>query len=275
MDQADLRGVVYMLTGTRHSAVFACSVWSLRQYWDGPITVFAGDEAAVKTANLVFAESFGSIVPFEPKRQKRNSGYAAKPGIPRMSTYDKTLQLDADTLVCGKLDELWPRNDSELVLTRYSDWVTTGSIMKSRIRGWEKFAPEMANPQLASPHPAINTGILSYGRNCDVARDKWPEMCGRNSKAFICDEIAMQLLAFSYPNIRILDDRFNWSPLNSNPKPDVRIMHAHGRKHCHPKSIPYWFPVFKSLYLKNYAKMQEWVPAGDKRLAAYLENNPI
>lgn len=271
-------GVVYMLLGDKHAVQLAVSVRSLRRVYDGPISIFVGKDDAIgeKYATLIAEASGSNVVPFTPKRQRRHSGYASKPRIPKLSPYRHTLQLDADTLVLAPFDELWPRRDEETVLTPISDWVSNGRRIAGRLRKWEHVAPAEVANSLQRPYLALNTGVLAYGSRSRLAREAWLEMTMRQPDIFMSDELAMQLIYPDHFHVRVLDDRFNWSAIYpASPREDARILHMHGRKAVkHPNNRAIWWPEFLAAWREDYAGLRGWCPAGDKRLRQYLDENP-
>jgi len=272
------RGVIYFLMGNKHACVAAVSVWSLLRWYNGPILFLVGDnlgaEYADKIANSVGARA--EVKMFPVPVQRKNTGYAAKPRIPALSPFRFTIQLDADTVVVGPLGELWPTHDQETVLTQFAHWTSNGGdIVSSRIKWWSECAPNFVRYALQHELPAINTGILSYGVDSQLCKKAWLEMTMRNPESFINDEIAMQIVFPHFPHVRVLDDRWNFSPIHSRKKSDIRIQHHHGRKHVRPDAIKHWWPHFAACYQENFAGIRSWCPAGDKRLRAYLDENPL
>lgn len=260
------RGIIYMLIGARHLPVTAVSIRSLRKWWDGPISLFCGDAVSQQFGELIAKAAGADFHKFEPKIQKRHIGYASKPMIPLLSPYDQTIQIDGDTVVVGKLDELWPQNDKEVVLTRFGDWTTQGRIVSNRIKAWADVALEEVTVSLRSAYPALNTGVLSYNKTSELTSYQWAEMVARKPKQFISDEIAMQLLYPFAPNVRLAPNKFNFSPMYGKGD-DLSIIHLHGKKHLRKESINFWWPEYKATYLENFADIQGWTPAGDDRLS--------
>ena len=264
-------GIIYLLLGTKHSVVAAVSLYTLRQHYPvQPVTIFCGDETAKPYAEAIAKASSSDIRMLKTDQVKRNRGYTAKPMMPSLSPYENTIQLDGDTVIAGRFDELWPIRPDETVITSFSNWVTTGSGMRKRIEKWRGVAPDYVDRALSCDYPAINTGIVAYGQDALVARQMWPAMTAKMAGSFIADEIAMQLL-FPEPTIRVVDDKWNWSPAYGHARVDMRIVHHHGKKACRPKNLPFWWPYFKACWSANFADIQEWCPAGDSRLREYLQ----
>lgn len=274
------RGIIMFLLGSKHACVAAVSVWSLIRHYNGPILFLVGDNEGAKYAEKI-ANSVGTraeVKMFPIPAQRRNTGYAAKPRIPALSPFRFTIQLDADTVVTGPLGELWPSHDQETVLTQFAHWTTAGNIISSRVKWWQTISeppvPKLVRYSLEHELPAINTGVLSYGVDSKLCKAAWLELTMKNPESFINDEIAMQLLFPHFEHVRVLNDKFNFSPLFSNPRNDVAIVHHHGRKHLRPEALKIWWPCFTAAYRENFAKIRQWCPAGDNRLAEYLQANP-
>jgi len=267
------RGVIYYVQGTRHAAVMAVSMMTLRDHYAGDVTILCGDDAAKPYADAIAADARASVRMFEGKQQRRHAGYATKPTLPGRSPYDETVLIDADTAVIGSIEELFPTHRREWVLTRYSDWVTTGNIVSSRIKRWLKVAPTEAHNALARSRPALNTGVMGWGCESEAALVAWPEMASRLPKVFISDETAADLIWQKYPEeVRLLDDRWNWSPLfGASPYPKVRVIHWHGKKHIkRVVGLKLWWPFFLRSWTEHSGGIQQWAPGGDTYLAEKL-----
>src|SRR3990172_364703 len=142
---------------------------------------------------------------------KRGSGpmYLSKTAMHKLSPFDRTIFLDADTLVAGDITDVFPEDD-EIRITPWMDWISTGPMMSGRIKEWATQAPGEVARQLAKPWPAINTGVIGFSRKCQWTMDAWAEMTARNVR-FICDEVAMQLIFPDWPHV-ILHEKYNMTP---------------------------------------------------------------
>ena len=266
-------GVVYLLRGDSHAVRLLVSVNSLTRYWMGGVTIICTDETGYKYGKQIAeACNVDVICSIHPSR-KRHASFVHKTKINELSPYDSTVFLDCDTLVTGDITPIFPIND-EMVLTTFGNWVSTGNKMSGRIEKWSQVAPEHVNRMQQRSWPALNTGVFGFNRRT-MFMDDWYKFTDKNV-SFICDEIAAQLMYPDYP-VRLLDDRFNFSPRFGvfNAKKDASIYHFHGRKHLFPEAREIWLPEFASLFRKNLANVQEWCPAGDKRLAEFMRDNEI
>jgi len=278
------RGVTYLLTGNKFLVVAAISLRSLREHWDGPVTVFIDPEDPhLCTIRQIASAASASAESFDIHRQHRNTCYANKPRLPMTSPYRHTVQIDADTVVVGDLGELWPTFDGELVLTQFADWVTgpqggpKSRHVYGRVASWEKADPILAQQAMGAPYPAVNTGVLAYGREHPIVKTGWLAETLKNPNAFMSDELAMQLIYPEYPNVRMLDDRWNFSPIygTARGRSDTRIVHNHGKKHANrEQNRALWWPHFRAAWDEDWGGIRAWCPGGDGRLAEYIKQHP-
>lgn len=292
------RGVVYQFTKDRHAAVLLTSLMSLGKHYSGRVLLVVGDSKAEAVASQLLGDpritapfKRISAIRWDAPTHPRQMGYANKTRIAELCPYAEGIFLDADTLVVGSLDELWPERDLPVTLTRFSNWSTCGQRMKRRLEGWRKVAPHLVKACQNHSWPAINTGVFAWNKAESAPFfAEWNSLCLQNV-SFICDELSAQLLVgrdcletmaagYKYPvAVRVLDDRFNASPVYSWNQPgficeNVRIWHFHGRKHIrHPRGRALWVPWWRAAWDMNLGNVQSWAPAGDQHLAAWM-NDP-
>lgn len=276
------KGVLYMLTGTAHAAQLAVSLRSLRRHWQGAVAIVAGcaesHELAVKIAGDAAAGSV-VVVRWDAPRQ-RNAGYANKSELPRLSPFRRTVFLDADTLVVGDIKPVFPVDERQLVITQFYNWLSTGRKMRKRIEAWRGVAPVEVERMLAKDWPAINTGVIGFGREAPFTL-RWRELCQRRL-CFICDELAMQLL---FPDFEtaVLPSNFNASPTYCQESWRVPgdksavIWHGHGSRFVRDAGSGFgprlWMPEYRAAIADNFGGLADWSPAGDKSLAEYLQKH--
>lgn len=278
------QGICYLNIGTRCLVRLAVSIHSLRKHYDGPICIVnaAGlddrivDEFAADPSLLVDVKH----IPI--KTYRRRSAYVAKPSVYRWTPFDRSLFVDADTVFRADPSPLFEVGSS-FVVTKFSDWICSGGIIKKRIEPFFNIGdaaievPRLAKQVIAESWPAINTGVFVFDRNWTGMRS-WERLTqAARTRANFTDEIAAQvLLPFFGDDVSIVNDRWNWSPIygkSANPA----IVHFHGKKHLRPEAMPYWLPVFRECVELNVANIRSWMPAGDNRLAEFLsaENSNV
>ena len=261
------RGVTALFIGTKHAIVAAVSAMTLRDHWSGPVSWFC-DETAMPFATPICRAAGINLIRYEPVKQRRNSGYMNKTTLPSLSPYQETVQLDLDTVIVGTLDGLWPEKDDEWVLTPFAHWLNTGNIVGGRIKKWRNVAPKLVADKQKLVQPALNTGIMAYGSDCWLAKYVWREVTSLNPAIFISDETAADLITGQpewLQHVRLLDQRYNWSPMYSDPMEDRRVLHIHGPGRHVRDGWSTWSPYYVRAYEENFGGIREWLPqCGDK-----------
>ena len=116
--------------------------------------------------------------------------------------------------------------------------------------------------------PAVNGGVFAYQRGAEIV-DRWRELAETGRSTFICDEIALQLILTQYPH-KLLDCRYNCSPVYGLRQEESRIWHFHGERHVRDaRCREIWLPAYRDCLGENVARLAEWSPGGDRRLAAW------
>jgi hypothetical protein len=282
LERSDHKGVVYLLTGPSHAVRVVVSLWSLRKHFDGPITLYTTHPRSYEIGERCKADSRLRVDhrPFHDVATRRNSAFLTKVALLPHVPYDIAAYFDADTLVTGDIGELMDvRPEDEFHATQFSNWQTGGRIVSDRIKQWREIQQDRYDrayfdsliDAALQPQPAVNGGVFAVHRGASILRP-WFELAMIGKDTFICDEIALQLLLPHYPH-RLLDCRYNCSPLHGVNKHDARVWHFHGEKHVNRKAArDLWLPTYLECLQHDIAEMREWTPAGDRRLAAFLRN---
>lgn len=280
-EQTD-HGVVYVLTGPAHAARLVVSLWSLRRHYDGPVTVITTQPESHEIGRRCAADTRLRVEHREASQVagRRNASYLTKIEMLRRAPYPVTLLLDADTLVVGQIGELFRLEaEQQFCATQFADWTTAGRIMRRRILPWRDIegggvsAEQMAQfvEGALEPRPAINVGVLAIRRDAAVLDDWWRLACA-GRETFICDEIALQLLSPHYPH-RLLDCRYNCSPIHAADRQDVRVWHFHGEKHLKRAACrQLWLPAYEQAVREDVAGLAQWTPGSDRRLRGFLDS---
>lgn len=272
------RGFIYLLSGAAYAELLCVSLWSLRRHSSHPATIFATDPQSIEAARQIASDArLGATVqPIDLVPVRRHASYVTKATLPRQSPYDRTVYLDADTLVVGPVDELF---DAPMTATRFANWVTTGKIVGGRIRQWESVSPAakaLADAARSGPHPAINTGIFGFHRGYH-GLPVWETLTQAGHRCSFTDELSLQILALSWPDCKILDDRFNCSPLFGDGRIDARIWHFHGRGHVRVKrgnslGKSLWWEAFRAASAEKAGGIDQWAGRYDQAVKRELES---
>lgn len=268
-------GVLYLISGDRHVNVLAVSIYSLRHVgFRLPIHIAVGDDYPEPMVEMMAKDArLGPITwaRWDKPSLHRNDKYRQKCFMDGLSPFDKTVYLDADTLVRGSLKPLFEFSpDRAVTLTQFSDWNSNGRKIPNRIRPWNDVANADVQEMLARAYPAINTGIIAFDKSSGSQKffQEWRELTAKKI-VFICDELSAQLIFWRHA-CRVVDDRWNASPIHSN-RTDAIIWHGHGSKFIkREQGRKIWLPWYEACVEQNIAGIAEWTPAGDKRLREYL-----
>ncbi|HUU40923.1 MAG TPA: hypothetical protein VMW42_08285, partial [Desulfatiglandales bacterium] len=206
-----------------------------------------------------------------------NYALLTKTVVHRYSPYDRTIFLDADTVVVGSIDELFDMLDfDDVVFTRFCDWSSSRNPVAGRIKEWSSIFPELIGSAL-SFGPAINSGVFAFSRSEYAVGmlETWARMAVPGRKFFICDEVCLQLVVPMF-DCGVVDSVFNTSCKYGRLTPDTRVIHYHGKKHCRCGSpVPFmgdvWVSFFDEVMSKDIASVSAWCPAGDRQLGKFLK----
>ncbi len=310
-----MRGIIYSLSGPAYAELLTVSLWSLRQHWQGDVAIFCGPGCREAMQPLYDDPRLHplELIDHDLPNVRRHAHYCVKPGIALASPFDETIFLDADTLVCGEVDELF---QAPLTVTQFSNWVTNGKIISGRIRQWmdgepatfppdttvkagdllksnewvlsieprrgdaprkamlaDAIAHELASRCLEVARPAINTGVFAFNREAHKALVAWEELTLLGWRHSFTDELAMQLLC-EYASARVADDRWNWSAQFGRAAKPV-IQHFHGRKHVRSQQgAAIWWPRFEECRREDVGGIQGWGGTFDMAVGERLASLP-
>ena len=267
-------GCLFMLTGSKHANVLIVAINSLRTSgYRGPVHIAVGDGAALAIAlHIVADERLGPVTykRWSPPTGFRNAGYLSKTHMDRLSPFERTVFLDADTMTVGDLGPLFDF-PSPVVLTQFSSWHSNGRKISGRIRPWEDVAPDDVREMTSTPYAAVNTGVIAFDKSTASLNFfwEWRELTAKKP-VFICDELAAQLIYWRH-KVVVLDSRYNCSPIHDR-RSDAVIYHFHGRKHVNrEQGRKIWLPAYDRCVRENIARIAEWTPGSDRRLQEFLE----
>ncbi len=230
LQRGDMNGVIYFLCGNWQTYLgpLCVSLHSLRQRYDGPICLMIGDDIDLESLPFRFqGESYRRVPLATVCRHKH---YVTKASLWRHSPFGRTLLLDADTVVTGDISDLF---QDKVVVTKFSDWVSTGKRIGGRIKQWRNVTNcgHAVDRLLSQPWPAINTGVVSWNRGNALLK-YWEQLSQEGWRCSFTDELAMQLFipGEDYWNFELFDDSWNCSPTYGVNRDNARIWHYHGRR---------------------------------------------
>ena len=272
------RGIIMFNRGEKCIVRAIVCLYSLRQHYDGPVTFFLEDpyphefDEVCKHFNV-------DIVHNEQKHELK--ALVRKTDMFTKPPYDRTLWIDSDMVIMGKLDDMFDYlDDADCAIPNFAGWWSDGPKISARTKRFKDIAEERHLKKALEHNPATNTGILSFKKS-----DKWTKFVkdwvtlahkGSQKHIFIPDEVAFQILWPSADEwglkIHITDRKFNVSVLHDHGKSqDIRVWHMHGQKHVldHP-NCRVWKDLFDEMCKNNTANINSFLKFADKRLNQYL-----
>ena len=273
----ETRGIIMFNRGEKLVVRAIVCLYTLRQHWDGPVTFYL-EQPYPDEFDDVCKHFNVDVIHNEEKHELK--ALVRKTDMFANPPYDRTLWIDSDMIVIGKLDEMFDYlDDYDCAIPHFAGWVSSGSKISRRIKKFEDIANDDIYKYALEEHPAVNTGILSFRRS-----DKWTQFVndwvtladeGSKNRIFIPDEVAFQIL---YPsadkwgvNVFIAPIKFNVSVLHDPDTEDRRVMHYHGSKHVlDKKNCNLWKDTFKYMCDNNIANINAYLQYADKRLYQYM-----
>ena len=264
-------GVLYYNMGTRLLVRLCVSIRSLRQVYDGPITVISSGKLP-RWVRRTLAGLGARITAIDVGEGV--SSRTAKASLWRYSPFGVTLFVDSDTVVLEDPTPLFEViAEQQFVVTQFANWTTMGRRMAGRIRQWGAVLDEAGVAQALDYGPAVNTGVVGWRKDATIlpawehtARLGWRYRCTRR----MIDELACQVLLPAYPH-HVVDDRWNWST-SYGTAPQPAIIHYHGNKHAGDRPANrHWKDAYWALRNTSRWEAQMGRAQGDRSLGSYLQ----
>ena len=221
MIQGD-RGCVFFNFGTKYIIKLFVAIYSLRQIYKGPITLFLTEDSLQKKLGKDIAKLFNvDIQKFEKSKNIINSNI--KPSLLELSPYKTTLMLDGDLIFLKPFDELWqPLEEKGFLLTRFypSPFGINGSANDhkwgARLRHLEdikdvltKEEYDRAKNSLLHDKIDINLGVMGYSKGSgDAFLQDWSQRTKEGGAIGLIDESLTTALCHKYPHY-LADEKWN------------------------------------------------------------------
>jgi hypothetical protein len=267
---ATTTGIVYLLTSNQLAARLVVSLYSLRKFYDGPITVFSTRPESREIGELCARDATLRVdhrqIAERPGRG-HVSAYLTKTLTMLESPYDTTVFLDADTLVVGDIDRLVQcAQEHEIVATSFCHWQTTDPHLQRLLDTWRTLrAPDDFPYDIAQlidllsrlPFPAINVGVFGVHKQAAIL-PHWDRLSCAASEMPLPEEIALQILLPRFEHL-ILSTKFNCHPSICPDLDDIRIWHFAAATHLADEaSRRHWLPAYQECKELNIANIRAW-----------------
>jgi hypothetical protein len=265
-------GCLFYNHGTRCLVRLLVSLHSLRRHYQGPVAIACEGtppEWFSKPAAKMKAEIISAPVSNE-------YGLVKKSRVWRVSPFDTTLFLDADTLIRSPVDFLLTKiQEHGLLATQFNDWHTYRGRMRRRIDQWQRVAGGLL-PAVYDYRHAINTGIFGWKRG-NPAMPDYEAMTAKGLAPGIgrktLDEIALQLILPRHKHF-LAGSEWNCGCVHSDGR-KAKIVHYHGHKHCRDEyNSDLWKEEFWSV-CRDFPEIQSKLIADpeDKSVARWLKRD--
>jgi len=264
------KGIIYLNQGTKCIQRLLVSVFSLRKYYSGNITVFTIAEQPEWFLELLEKLKCDAVA----LEHKGIRPLVRKATLWRDSPYDLTMFLDADTVIVAPIDEYFDKiKEHKFCTGEFAEWKTTGSTMKRRINSFASIVPDYVEPSIKYGK-ATNTGIFGFTKDAPILKEwEWLTIEGQKVNR-IPDEVGCQMLLHKYHHW-LAPVQWGVSVKMSQPHhaEDMKIIHYHGRKHAGEWEL---CAVWKQLYWELRHTFPKCVPyleqaKGDRRFARYIK----
>jgi hypothetical protein len=263
-------GLIYYSKGKRVAARLAVSIHSCRKHYSGPITIISDSEGY--TLNKAIADNLNSDI----IKVDLNDSHALlnKCLLGTVTPYDRTIFLDADTLVINKFDELFTLIDKyQFLIPQFTTWSAKATPIRRRILAWKDIYPKDSKIALSFPH-ALNTGVFAFSKDSQFNKD-WYKLAIPGRGQYIPDEMSCQIMISKYTHLVISKD-YNTSCKYDQLCPTTKIVHYHGRKNCRWDednkkwlfNADLWIKEFKEIM--NYTFMKDII-LEDTRLVSSMK----
>jgi len=284
------RQVVYLMSGPSFLPQLVVSLATLRQHWQGMVTVYAWKDSIDLVRRIGEDDRLGIQVkertPFL-KAGRKKWQFIDKINLMSTLETDVALYLDADTTVHNPIDEIFSvAFDYSFVSTQFSGWTTKMARIQKRVRklrGKEGIDQELLEEILNGNFPSPNGGVFACIPTSQIL-DIWFHWTEKVMDIFIPDETVLHLLQQAYFRcVKVMEEQGKW---NCSPKflpkklktEDVVIYHHHGQSSIRPEkskqSVGMWWPLYEQCLEENVGGMQEWRnQIGNKRMDKMEKDN--
>lgn len=258
------KGILYYMTGEKMAVRLAVSIHTLRQHYDGPVTIFSEGRLANQYTHAI-GERYGCTVKevqFNATDGK-NTTYLNACLCAQQSPYETTLWIDADTIICVDVQPLLDITEKHgFVLAAFSDWLSGSGQIRKRIENWRGILPdEWIDRALEPGRPAINCGVFGCRYDSRLVKD-WHDLARKGQHTRIPDEVCCQIMmAQPQYNVTVVPQKWNCScKYGQRWIDEARIVHYHGNKHCrfHDDTGE---PIHNCLlWYKHFQLLRQWWP---------------
>ena len=267
------RGIIYFNKGFGCLHRIIISLMSLREHYKGNVSLVYKDEESKPYLETIAKEFDGDVVPANTETPDgKNQVFLDTTLAAQYTPYERTLWMDADTVIKGSVDELLDYSEQyEMVVPQFSHWTTKQGVVRKRFNQWNDIYPDKVKHIKENMYPSINCGIYAFQKESEFMKH-WFEWTEKGRKNFIPNEIAMHLHLWDYNHL-IVHNKFNCScKYGVVHDKDTRVIHYHGKKHCRindngtPQfNADIWLNYFRKALENNIASSRDMLEVNEDR----------
>jgi hypothetical protein len=280
-----MNGVIYYNRGQKCIIRIATSLHSLRNYYDGNVTIIQHDKPNKQVDKILswLSERYNVDIQHletDAPAQNITNSLQFKAHLWEYTPYQNTIFLDADTIVRGDISGLHTLADKHgMAFTDFCGWSTRGNKISRRIKSWLPVigASEVEN---ALDHDSVvNTGVFAFTvtRKTRPFLEEWRDITDegfeKNCTKRILDEVACQVLLHKYPDDHTMAPSEYNASVRFGPANNPIVIHYHGSKHvgewdvCEHWKDAYW-------EMRNGSDVYDLLGNhfGDRRFRQYLKD---
>jgi len=272
--------VFYLMSGPAHLPYLIPSLWTLRQWYDGPITVQAWPESFQIVRTISMDVRLGiACVEREPKHRGRNSQFLDKIDVAMSYPVESVCYFDADTTFHGPIDQLLESTQQRsFVATQFCNWTTNSNLIKNRLN---RLTPTISSEwhhlikdATTRVWPSVNGGVWTADPTSPVLKVWYEWTLAAKEGAFIADEAVLHLLQCRFLPTGEFgticeEGRWNCSPIHQSKQLDDRfviVRHYHGDSNVRPnkskgkgqRGVDLWWPIYQECLKENVGGMADW-----------------
>lgn len=281
-----MRVINYLMSGPAHLPYLVCSLWTLRNHYDGAVEVYGYPSCMPYIEQIAEDKHLGIEAKlWEPEYAEKNSQFVTKILISQIRGPSCRMYLDADTTIHGPLDDVFEcAEESGMCITQFNDWVSTGRVIRRRVerlREYPEIDQEAVERVLSTSYPSPNGGIFACKPESPVL-PLWHRWSMIAVKVFICDEAVLHLMPaiFNEDELQVLrGGKFNCSHKHGGTKvEDPYVYHYHGnsavRPQKSPEAVEYWMGIWRQCIDLNVGNVQNWRHKIHNKHMAELKGDP-
>jgi hypothetical protein len=259
-------GIIYLNCGTKMLPRLLVSIFSLRKYYNGNISIIQIGDDSLEVLNLIADHFNCNIINIKQELNIRHSYWFEKSRLHKYTIYDNNIFLDSDTLVLQSIDDVFPMIEQyDFVVPQFAHWTTKNHRIRKRLSHWKHIEPDLFNSAIDSKMPSVNVGVYGFKKDSTFMLN-WFDVTIQNPKAPLPEESTCHLLLNKYPS-KIIDSSYNYSCKHeTKPIESAKVIHYHGRKHCRKNKITgnylynsiYWINTFNTIFDLNMCNVKSW-----------------